>query len=50
LSVVGSLGLRQFANKASYGGLSDQDRIYTNLYKDGDPFIKGALQRVRFVM
>jgi len=28
-----------------YGGISDQDRIFTNLYRDGDPFIKGALKR-----
>ena len=39
----------QFATggKRQYGGLKDQDRIYTNLYKDGDPFIDGALMRVR---
>ena len=30
-----------------YGGLKDQDRIFTNLYKDGDPFVEGALKRVR---
>lgn len=29
----------------SYGNLSDQDRIFTNLYKDADPFIEGALKR-----
>ena len=29
----------------SYGNLSDQDRIFTNLYKDEDPFIEGALKR-----
>lgn len=29
----------------SYGNLSDQDRIFTNLYKDQDPFIGGALKR-----
>ena len=29
----------------SYGNLSDQDRIFTNVYKDGDPFIDGALAR-----
>ena len=28
-----------------YGGISDQDRIFTNLYKDQDPFIDGALKR-----
>ena len=30
----------------TYGGLKDQDRIFTNLYRDGDPFIEGALKRV----
>lgn len=29
----------------SYGGLSDQDRIFTNLYKDESPWIDGALKR-----
>ncbi len=29
----------------AYGNLSDQDRIFTNLYKDEDPFIEGALKR-----
>ena len=28
-----------------YGGLKDQDRIFTNLYKDGDPYIEGAIKR-----
>jgi NADH dehydrogenase (ubiquinone) flavoprotein 1 len=32
--------------KKTYGGLSDADRIFTNLYKDGDPYIQGALKRV----
>ena len=32
--------------KKVYGGLKDQDRIFTNLYKDGDPYIEGALKRV----
>lgn len=36
----------QFSTKRTYGGLKDQDRIFTNLYKDGDPFIEGALKRV----
>lgn len=30
----------------TYGNLKDSDRIFTNVYRDGDPFIKGALQRV----
>ena len=30
----------------TYGGLKDQDRIFTNVYRDGDPFIEGALKRV----
>ena len=29
-----------------HGGLKDTDRIFTNLYRDGDPFIEGALKRV----
>ena len=29
----------------TYGGLKDQDRIFTNLYRDGDPYIEGALVR-----
>lgn len=32
--------------KRVYGGLKDQDRIFTNLYKDGDVGIQGALKRV----
>lgn len=38
--------IMQFSTKRTYGGLKDQDRIFTNLYKDGDPFIEGALKRV----
>jgi len=34
----------QFSTK-QYGGLKDQDRIFTNLYKDDDPYIGGALKR-----
>lgn len=29
----------------SYGNLSDQDRIFTNIYKDQEPWIDGALKR-----
>ena len=48
LLTLGSLPAMQFStSKKVYGSLSDQDRIFTNLYKDGDPFIKGALKRVR---
>jgi hypothetical protein len=32
--------------KRSHGNLKDQDRIFTNLYKDGTPFVEGALKRV----
>ena len=28
------------AEKTSFGGLKDEDRIFTNLYCQGDPFIK----------
>lgn len=31
--------------KRHHGNLSDQDRIFTNLYCDEDPFINGALKR-----
>jgi len=33
------------ARHRSYGNLSDQDRIFTNVYCDEDPFIKGAMKR-----
>ena len=37
-------------NNKTYGKLRDQDRIFTNVYKDTDPYIQGALRRVfRFV-
>merc|ERR1719329_1907836 len=29
----------------SYGNLSDQDRIFTNVYKDEDPWINAAMKR-----
>jgi NADH dehydrogenase (ubiquinone) flavoprotein 1 len=34
-----------FSERTTFGGLKDQDRIFTNLYRDGDPFIGGALKR-----
>ena len=37
--------LSKMSFSRTYGGLSDQDRIFTNLYRDGDPFIEGALKR-----
>ncbi len=30
----------------TYGNLKDCDRIFTNVYKDTDPYISGALRRV----
>jgi hypothetical protein len=30
----------------SYGGLKDQDRIFTNIYGEFDPMLAGALKRV----
>jgi len=34
------MAMAQFSTgKKVYGNLSDKDRIFTNLYKDGDPFI-----------
>jgi hypothetical protein len=40
--------LRRFATTSNktYGNLKDCDRIFTNVYKDTDPYIKGALHRV----
>lgn len=35
---------RYFSNKF-HGNLKDQDRIFTNIYKDQDPFINGAIKR-----
>jgi len=37
--------VRTFADKAHYGDLHDDDRIFTNLYADGDIYIDGALKR-----
>ena len=42
---------RRFASTAkTYGNLKDSDRIFTNVYKDTDPYIKGALRRVQFLL
>lgn len=39
--------VRRFATTArTYGGLKDSDRIFTNVYKDTDPYMQGALRRV----
>jgi NADH dehydrogenase (ubiquinone) flavoprotein 1 len=35
------------APKRAHGNLKDQDRIFTNLYMDGSPFVEGALKRVK---
>ena len=34
----------------TYGGLKDADRIFTNVYKDTDPYIQGALRRVTIII
>eukprot|EP00965_Chrysotila_dentata_P236336 6201264-Pleurochrysis_carterae.AAC.3 len=37
-----------FVQRRSYtGGLTDKDRIFTNLYCDGSQFLDGAKKRVR---
>ena len=36
--------------KYAYGNLKDSDRIFTNVYRDADPYINGALRRVRFYL
>lgn len=38
---------KTFAER-TYGNLKDSDRIFTNLYRDGSPWIDGALKRVGF--
>jgi len=42
-----ALATAAYSTTRSYGGLKDQDRIFTNLYGKHDFGIKGALQRVR---
>jgi hypothetical protein len=42
-----SAGTNVQATKKVHGGLKDQDRIFTNVYCDTDPFIEGALKRVK---
>ena len=37
------LQVRKFS--ATFDYLSDKDRIFTNLYRDGDPYISGAIKR-----
>ena len=37
-------------NNKTYGNLKDQDRIFTNVYKDTDPYIQGALRRVHHIV
>lgn len=37
--------MARFSGGRTYGGLKDADRIFTNLYRDGDPYIKGAMKR-----
>ena len=40
--------VRTFATTTNktYGNLKDADRIFTNVYKDTDPYINGTLRRV----
>lgn len=38
---------RSYATRV-YGDLKDKDRIFTNLYMDGSPFLEDALKRVHF--
>jgi hypothetical protein len=35
--------------KKSHGGLKDSDRIFTNVYRDSDPFVEGAIKRVNII-
>ncbi len=45
-SKTGARALGCGGSVRSYGGLKDSDRIFTNLYNDGDRHLKGALKRV----
>ena len=36
----------QSVRRFFYGNLKDSDRIFTNVYQDGDAYINGALKRV----
>ena len=38
--------LKGFSTTRVYGNLPDADRIFTNVYRDADPYINGALKRV----
>lgn len=42
---LASVVLRFYSTERSYGNLKDSDRIFTNLYNDGDFGLKGALKR-----
>eukprot|EP01047_Picozoa_sp_COSAG01_P047033 COSAG01_NODE_4459_length_5004_cov_24.561060_1_plen_119_part_10 len=43
-------GFSDSAESRVYGGLSDADRIFTNLYHEQDPYLKGALARGDYYM
>lgn len=40
-----SLANKLFSTR-SYGNLKDQDRIFTNIYRDKEPWLKDAMKRV----
>jgi NADH dehydrogenase (ubiquinone) flavoprotein 1 len=42
---VPPLSARAFSAKRTHGNLADADRIFTNLYGDGDFGLKGSVQR-----
>ncbi len=42
---VPPLSARAFSAKRTHGNLADADRIFTNLYGDGDFGLKGSIQR-----
>src|SRR3989338_2949894 len=51
VSGLGSLAVAvapSTASRRNYGGLKDKDRIFTNLYNDGEFGLNGAMKRVRF--
>lgn len=42
------LVIRCFSEARVYGGLKDEDRIFVNIYGDGDVGLEGAKNRVSF--
>lgn len=46
MKALSGAAMYRFSEVRVHGGLKDQDRIFTNLYRDSDPYIVGATKRV----